>query len=103
MTVYSIDSSALVKRYISELGSVWVLELFNPTFSNEVFVVAVSGVEIVAAIARRSRGGSISANDATIVCNQLRSDLETEYQIIEITESIINDGMTLAQKHGLRG
>lgn len=103
MTVYFVDSSALVKRYFSEIGSVWVLELFNPTFGNEVFIAAVSGVEIVAAIARRSRGGSISATDATTVCNQLRSDLETDYQIIEITESIINNGMTLAQKHGLRG
>ncbi|WP_009630774.1 type II toxin-antitoxin system VapC family toxin [Synechocystis sp. PCC 7509] len=103
MTVYFIDSSALVKRYISEIGSVWVLELFDPAFGNEVFIAAVSGVEIIAAIARRSRGGSISATDATKVFNQLKSDLQTEYQIIEITESIINDGMTLAQKHGLRG
>lgn len=103
MTVYFIDSSALVKRYVSEIGSVWVLELFNPTFGNEVFIAAVSSVEIVAAIARRARGGSISATDATIVCNQLRSDLQTDYQIIEITEHIINNGMTLAQKHCLRG
>ena len=103
MAVYFLDSSALVKRYISEIGSVWVLELFDLTFSNEIFIAAVLGVEIIAAIARRSRGGSISATDATTVCNQLRSDLQTEYQIIEITESIINDGMTLAQKHSLRG
>lgn len=103
MAVYFLDSSALVKRYIIEIGSVWVLELFDLTFSNEIFIVAVSGVEIIAAIARRSRGGSISATDATTVCNQLKSDLETEYQIIEITESIIDAGMTLAQKHGLRG
>jgi uncharacterized protein len=103
MTVYFLDSSALVKRYISEIGSVWVLELFNPAFGNEVFIAAVSGVEIVAAIARRSRGGSISVTDATTVCNQLRSDLQTEYQIIEITESVIDAGMILAQKHGLRG
>ncbi len=91
-----------MKRYVSEIGSVWVLELFHPTFGNEIFIAAVSGGEIIAAIARRSRGGSISATDATTVCNQLRSDLQMEYQIIEIT-SIINDEMTLAQKHGLRG
>ncbi|MEH1937706.1 MAG: hypothetical protein V7L14_29155 [Nostoc sp.] len=30
MAVYFLDSSALVKRYISEIGSVWVLGLFDP-------------------------------------------------------------------------
>lgn len=103
MKVYFLDSSALVKRYISEVGSVWVLELFDPAFGNEVFVAAISGVELVAAITRRSRDGSISATDAITVCNQLRSDLQAEYQIIEITENIINAGMKLAQKHSLRG
>ncbi len=33
----------------------------------------------------------------------MRSDLQTEYQIIEITDSIIEAGMKLAQTHGLRG
>lgn len=103
MAVHFLDSSALVKRYISEIGSVWVSGLFDPALSHEVFVAAVAGVEIVAAITRRSRGGSISTTDATAVCDQLRSDLQTEYQIIEITENIINSGMILAETHGLRG
>lgn len=64
MAIYFIDSSALVKRYVSETGSVWVLGLFNPTLNHEVFVAAITGVEIVAAITRRARGGSISATDA---------------------------------------
>jgi uncharacterized protein len=103
MAVYFLDSSALVKRYISEIGSAWVSGLFNPALGHEVFVAAVAGVEIVAAVTRRSRGGSISTNDATAMCNQLRSDLQTEYQILEITEKIINSGMELAETHGLRG
>jgi hypothetical protein len=31
MTIYFVDSSALVKRYISEIGSGWVLNLFDRT------------------------------------------------------------------------
>ena len=42
MAVLFLDSSALVKRYISEIGSTWILELFNPVFNNEVFVAALS-------------------------------------------------------------
>jgi len=41
--------------------------------------------------------------DATVTCNQLRSDLQKDYQIVEITENIINSGMALAEAYGLRG
>jgi hypothetical protein len=103
MAVYFLDSSALVKRYINETGSAWVLGLFNPTLDHEFFVAAITGVEIVAAITRRARNGSIAAADAASVCNQLRSDLQTDYQVIEITEGIISSGMALAETQGLRG
>ncbi|MCF2146020.1 type II toxin-antitoxin system VapC family toxin [Desmonostoc muscorum LEGE 12446] len=60
-------------------------------------------MEIIAAITRRSRSGSISITDATITRNQFRSDLQKDYQIIEITETIINYGMALSEIYSLRG
>ncbi|MBW4479354.1 MAG: type II toxin-antitoxin system VapC family toxin [Tolypothrix brevis GSE-NOS-MK-07-07A] len=103
MAIYFIDSSGLVKRYISETGSAWVLGLFDPAVNNEVFIAAITSVEIVAAITRRSRSGSISIMDATIIRNQFKSDLQKDYQIVEITENIINSGMVLSETYGLRG
>ncbi|GJD17751.1 hypothetical protein RIVM261_027070 [Rivularia sp. IAM M-261] len=103
MAVYFLDSSALVKRYITEAGSAWVLRLFDPALNNEVFIAAVTSVEIIAAITRRSRGGSISTTDAVAIRNQFRNDLVKDYQIVEITENIINSGMALAESYGLRG
>ena len=103
MAVYFLDSSALVKRYISETGSAWVLGLFDPGLNNEIFIAAITGVEIIAAITRRSRSGSISVMDATAIRNQFRNDLRKDYQIVEITERIVNSGMVLAETYGLRG
>jgi predicted nucleic acid-binding protein len=103
MGIYFIDSSALVKRYISETGSAWVLGLFDPTLKNEVFIAAITSVELIAAITRRSRSGSISITDTTITRNQFKSDLQKDYQIVEITENIINSGMVLSETYGLRG
>ena len=103
MVVYFVDSSALVKRYVSETGSMWVSDLFAPKLDNEVLIAAITGVEIVAAIARRARGGSIGMTDATAACNQFRSDLLSDYQVIDITENIITSAMTLAESRGLRG
>jgi hypothetical protein len=93
MAIYFIDSSGLVKRYVSETGSAWILGLFDPALNNEVFIAAITSVEIIAAITRRSRSGSISITDATVTRNQFKSDLRKDYQIVEITESIINSGM----------
>jgi hypothetical protein len=103
MAVYFVDSSALVKRYINETGSTWVVGLFDPALNNDVLIAAITGVEIIAAITRRARGGSISATDATAACNQFRSDLQSEYQVVDITENIINSAMALAETLGLRG
>ncbi|MBD2460141.1 type II toxin-antitoxin system VapC family toxin [Oscillatoria sp. FACHB-1407] len=103
MAIYFLDSSALVKRYVGETGSSWVVGLFDAALGNEFFVAAITGVEIIAAVTRRVRNGSIAVTDAKLVCNQLRSDLQTDYQVIEITEQIINSGMALAEAQGLRG
>jgi hypothetical protein len=58
---------------------------------------------MIAAITRRSRSGSIGVTDATIICKQFRNDFQKEYQIVEITESIINSGMAMSEAYGLRG
>ena len=103
MTVYFIDSSVIVKRYVNEVGSAWVLGLFNSKSNNKIFIAAITGVEIIAAIARRSRGGSISPANTTILCNQFRNDYQVDYQIVEITNNIIASGMILAETYSLRG
>lgn len=103
MATYFIDSSALVKRYIKEIGSTWILSLFDPALNNDILIAGITSVEIVAAITRRALGGSISTTDATAVCSQFRNDLNSEYQVVEITEKIINSAMALAESNGLRG
>ncbi|HEY9611612.1 type II toxin-antitoxin system VapC family toxin [Allocoleopsis sp.] len=103
MTDYFLDSSALVKRYINETGSTWVNSLFNPALDNEAFIAAITPVEIVAAITRRARGGTLTLTDATAACNFFRSDLLSSYQVVELTDGLISRAMTLAEGHGLRG
>ncbi len=103
MADYYTDSSAMVKRYVRETGSAWISGLFDPASNNEVFIVSITSVEIVAAITRRARGGTIAAADAKAACNLFRADLLSDYQVVEVTEALLNDAMTLAEKYGLRG
>ena len=63
MAVHYFDSSALVKRYVSETGSAWVLTLVGPTSSHQNYVARISGAEVVAAVAGRQRAGSRARRD----------------------------------------
>ncbi len=60
-------------------------------------------MEITLVISRRTKGGNIIPTDANTVYSQLKNDIQSEYQVVEITDTIINSAMTLAEKHGLRG
>jgi len=50
--IYFFDSSALVKRYVSETGTDWVRNIFAGAKPEEVFISKISGAEVVAAFAR---------------------------------------------------
>ncbi len=103
MGVYYFDSSALVKRYTQEVGSPWVIRLTDAQVGNEVFTALITGVEIVAAIARRARMRLISLPDATATTGIFKSHFKTQYQLVLTTAAIVEQAMDLAEQHGLRG
>jgi len=103
MADFYFDSSALVKRYISETGSAWVIGLFDPSLVHDAFMVTITPVEMIAAIARRARGKSITQTEAATAFNLIRTDLQTSYQVVELNEAVLASAMRLAEKHALRG
>jgi hypothetical protein len=60
VATYFFDSSAIVKRYINERGTAWVLQLVDPVAGNHIHVARITGVEVVSAIARHGRSGSLT-------------------------------------------
>ena len=103
MPIYFVDTSALAKRYVNEPGSAWLRALLNPTTGAETLIVRIAAVELIAAITRRERGGSVSLADAAAARAAVRSDLAAEYQVVEVTEALIGRAMSLAEAHGVRG
>lgn len=103
MSDFYFDSSALVKRYISESGSSWVSGMFDPSLGHDAFIAAITPVEMIAAIARRARGKSITQDQATTAYSLIRSDLQTGYQVVELNEAVLTSAMQLAESHALRG
>lgn len=103
MPAYFADSSALAKRYVQEAGSTWMVSLFAPFPHDDVHIVTVTAVELVAAFMRRSRSGTMTASDAVTTCSVFLADLPLDYQVVEVTEPLINQAIVLVQRYKLRG
>lgn len=101
--VYFVDTSALGKRYIVETGSLWVQGILDPTTGCQTILVRTTTVEMISAITRRERGGSLTPADASTARMDFHMDLGNEYLVVEVSEALANRAMFLAQTHGLRG
>ena len=103
MAAYFADSSAPVKRYVREAGSAWMMALTHPSAGNAVFAALVTGAEIVAALVRRARTGSVTAADATAAIVMFRHHFRSQFEIVQVTDAVLERAMDLAENHGLRG
>jgi uncharacterized protein len=60
MNAYYLDTSAILKCYINEQGSLWLRALLLARPHHRFYTCRLSKVEFASAVARRVRDGSIS-------------------------------------------
>lgn len=102
MTPYFFDSSALVKRYITERGTRWVATLTAPEAANSLLIARITWVEILGALARQQREGAITAVQFMQAVQSFRYDLDTQYQVVELTPDLAEYAGHLVRAHPLR-
>jgi predicted nucleic acid-binding protein len=103
MAAYFCDTSAIVKCYVNEPGTAWLVSVTDRAAGGRVFVVGITGAETVAALTRKSRGGGLSPADAAAAIAAFRHDFTNEFGVVAVTPRLIGMAMTLAERHGLRG
>ncbi|MCC7265219.1 MAG: type II toxin-antitoxin system VapC family toxin [Candidatus Latescibacteria bacterium] len=103
MAVYFFDSSGIVKRYVEEKGTSWVLDISDPIVGNHIYLARIAGVEVISALTRQKASGNLPEPTATTAIVQFRHDLTHQYRLIEITAILVERAMTLAEAHSLRG
>jgi predicted nucleic acid-binding protein len=103
VAAYFFDSSALVKRYVNEQGSTWVDATTDPDSGAHVYVAAITGVEVIAALSRKRKGNMVSQQDASAAIVRFQQDFADEYRVIGIGDAVITRSMGIAEAHGLRG
>ncbi len=102
MTAYFLDSSALVKRYVPETGSAWIRALSVPNSGDLLIIARITWVEVRSAIARREREGSLTPSDRKLIIQRFRSDLNNQYQVIELDSTLAERAGQLVEQYPLR-
>src|SRR5947209_7713663 len=85
MAEFYADSSVLVKRHVSEVGTVWFRGIADPASGNVIMTVRVSIVEMFSALNRRLREGALDAGAYAAIALDIESVSATEYRIIELS------------------
>jgi uncharacterized protein len=98
VSVYFFDSSAIVKRYVKETGTEWIIKLTDPAKRNRIYIASITGVEVVSAISRRARN-----EERLDAIDQFHVDFDSQYRVLEITSDLIFEAMVLAITFALRG
>jgi uncharacterized protein len=80
MAAYYFDSSALVKRYAQETGSAWVTGITDPPATNEMFISMATGVEVVAALTRKSLMNEMSIHASSAAIAAFKRDFKGQLQ-----------------------
>jgi len=102
LSQYFIDTSALAKRYIPEIGSAWINSWIVPQVNNEIIISALATVEMYSLLARREREGTITLSQRQVMQNDFQFHVQEEYLLIDLDDHVLNRARGLLLKHTLR-
>ena len=71
--------------------------------STDIYIALITAVEVTLAVARRRKGTpTLAPSRASSILRRFRTHLAGRYLPSQITPALINDAMTLANRHRLR-
>jgi predicted nucleic acid-binding protein len=104
VSFFLLDTSAIVKRYKTEVGTVWIEALTDPATRNTIILSEITLAEMAAALAtlHRAPGGATKpARDRAL--KLFLGHCDSNYRLIAVSRAIIDRAVTLTQYHKLRG
>lgn len=102
MTVYYLDASAIVKRYLREPGSEWIESLVEQVERYRFLSAAIVSVEVLAAIARAARQKRVGPKQAQQAIARFSLDAQTYWRTWAVTNDVLQRASVLAFRYPLR-
>ncbi|GAC1437883.1 MAG: hypothetical protein NVSMB65_12210 [Chloroflexota bacterium] len=97
-----VDTSALAKRYVTEVGSPWLRLMLHPSVNHVVIISAVTTVELPSLLARHVREGGLSAANAALVRTLFLRHVETDYLVVPADNPVFAQARLLVDRYPLR-
>src|SRR2546423_7548579 len=94
-----VDTSALVKRYVAEVGSAWVRRLLAHPAQYVIYTSALSQVEVISALQRRVREGSLAEAQAQRLAHRLTAHFTQPYPAVALTQAVVDQARWGPQYH----
>jgi predicted nucleic acid-binding protein len=98
--IYFLDTSALVKRYLSEPGSAEVRSLFRR--QRPIAVARIASAELAAAVARQHREGAVTEAIRDAILARLNRDF-AQMTVVEVRAAMLSRVPGLVVRWPLRG
>ncbi|MCX6032549.1 MAG: type II toxin-antitoxin system VapC family toxin [Chloroflexi bacterium] len=98
MTVYYADSSALVKRYVKEVGSTWVQAICDPVANHIIALAHVGLAEIAAALGVKYRQSVLTAEVRDGLLRDLQRDGRDQYWLVDVDQGMVTDAIALTRR-----
>jgi len=103
---YFLDTSALVKRYVTEPGSEWVEVQCRSAAENTIIILQATLVEVVATFCRKAREQNVSQRiseaDRDWNITLFRQDVRQQYNVVRVTAALYTRAGDLCRLHRLR-
>lgn len=102
VSAYFLDTSALVKKYMTEQGSAWIAAVTDPDSDRKVILASVTWVETLSAFARLHREHRVAPELLLQTVQLFKTEWESQYHIVEVEHSDIRHAGSLVQRYPLR-
>jgi predicted nucleic acid-binding protein len=93
VTFAYFDTSALIKRYVSEKGSARVVSLLR---RRDVLSSAITPVEVMSALCRRKRNGELSDEDFAVTLSRVQGE-RIRWELIELGRTVLSRAEEIVQ------
>lgn len=104
MSEYFLDSSALVKRYVTEPGSRWIRQITDITANNTILIAEITVAEVAAALAAKHRAVvGITREQRDRALGRFLQDCNDHFVLLSIDRTVIDQAVELTQNYRLRG
>jgi len=96
VTFAYFDTSALIKRYVSEKGSARVVSLLRRHY---LLSSAITPVEVMSVLCRRKRNGELSDEDFAVTLSRVQGE-RTRWELVELGQTVLSRAEEIVQGIG---